>query len=107
MNKKKKKEIQHTIKSKLNNFGISILLGLIFLSFIFPSSLGLIADKQGINDTYQSTFFEIMQESQKASMTQQWSQGTAVSSCINPWDLWEFYGNYLIALNQKWILQPM
>ena len=88
--KNKKKALKHLIKNKKHNSELSFLLGLIFFAFILPSSVALFADNQSIKVSNTDAFSEFLQESQRASFSQQWSQGTTVSGCINPWDFWEF-----------------
>ncbi len=90
-----KKALKHLIKKKKHNSELSILLGLIFFSFILPSSVALFADDQSIKVSNTDAFSEFLQASQRASFSQQWSQGTTVSGCINPWDFWGFLWQYL------------
>ncbi len=86
----KKKALKLIKKHKIHKTELSILLGIIFISFILPSSVALYNNNQSVQVSNNDEFLEMLQKSQSASLSQQWSQGTTVSGCINPWDFWEF-----------------
>ncbi len=86
----RKKELKRLKIKKKHNSELYALLGLIFISFAIPSSVALYSDNQTVQVSNTNEFLEIMQKSKSASLSQQWSPGTMVSGCINPWDLWEF-----------------
>ncbi|QEE17078.2 PKD domain-containing protein [Promethearchaeum syntrophicum] len=85
-----KKELKCLKNKKIQKYKRYVLLGIVFISFILPSSVGLFADNQNLQDSNSNEFLEMMQKSQSAGLSQQWSPGTTVSGCINPWEFWEF-----------------
>jgi len=86
----KKKELKRLKIKKKHKSELYALLGLIFISFAIPSSVALYSDNQSVQVSNTNEFLEIMEKSQSASLSQQWSPGTMVSGCINPWDFWGF-----------------
>jgi len=88
--KYKKNTLKCLKKQKIHKSELSILLGLIFISFVIQGSVALFSDNQNMQISNANEYFEILQRSKSASYSQQWSTGTTVSGCINPGDFWEF-----------------
>ena len=86
----KKKALKCLKQKKTRKSELYIILGLVFVSFLLPSSVGLFADNQSLQNSNNNEFLEMIQKSQSASLSQQWTPGTMVSGCINPSDFWEF-----------------
>jgi len=86
----RKKELKRLKIKKKHNSELYALLGLIFISFTIPGSVALYSDNQSVQVSNTNEFLEIMEKSQRASLSQQWSPGTMVSGCISPWEFWEF-----------------
>lgn len=89
----KKKALKLLKKKKIIKSELSLLLGLIIISFVIPSSVALFSDSQNVQVSNKYEFLDILQNSQRASLSQQWSQGTVVSGCIDPSHFWAFLWN--------------